>query len=272
MKPEELRSLAWRTDLIFARYEGEVLERRDYLVIRTLSHPNYFWGNYLLFREPPGPGDLVRWNWLYQAELAEGGPSDFVTLGWDDPEGRAGEVGPFTEMGFERHASRVLTASSVDRPPKYNDEIRVRPVTTDRDWEGVVETQLNGLHWYLKPDTQRDFVARRAKVWRKMSEAGLGRRFGAFLGNRLVGDLGIYFDREAGRFNSVATHRDFLRQGVCGTLVYLSSLIALREMGAKYLVMVADEDYHAAAIYESVGFRPTERQASLEWFDRRRFD
>jgi hypothetical protein len=32
--------------------------------------------------------------------------------------------------------------------------------------------------------------------------------------------------------------------------------------------MVADEDYHAAKIYETVGFRPTERQVSLDWWDK----
>ena len=31
------------------------------------------------------------------------------------------------------------------------------------------------------------------------------------------------------------------------------------------LVMEADEDYHAARIYEEVGFEPTQRLISLEW-------
>jgi hypothetical protein len=38
-------------------------------------------------------------------------------------------------------------------------------------------------------------------------------------------------------------------------------------MGIEELVMEADEDYHAAGIYESVGFRPTQKQVGLEWFD-----
>jgi hypothetical protein len=39
-------------------------------------------------------------------------------------------------------------------------------------------------------------------------------------------------------------------------------------MGAKTLVMVADENYHAAKIYESVGFRSTERQIGIDLWKR----
>jgi hypothetical protein len=39
-------------------------------------------------------------------------------------------------------------------------------------------------------------------------------------------------------------------------------------MGAQTLVIVADEDYHAAKIYESVGFAPTQRQIGIDWWER----
>jgi hypothetical protein len=41
-------------------------------------------------------------------------------------------------------------------------------------------------------------------------------------------------------------------------------------MKLKKLVMVADEHYHAAKIYESVGFVPTEKQVGVNWYDRSR--
>jgi len=34
----------------------------------------------------------------------------------------------------------------------------------------------------------------------------------------------------------------------------------------KTLVMVADENYHAAKIYESIGFQPEEKQVGLDWW------
>ena len=61
----QLRSLGYRTDLIFARARGEVLERQGYLVVRDRSNPTFYWGNFLLFEEPPGDGDLLRWKELF---------------------------------------------------------------------------------------------------------------------------------------------------------------------------------------------------------------
>ena len=40
-------------------------------------------------------------------------------------------------------------------------------------------------------------------------------------------------------------------------------------MGLIDLVMVADENYHAAKIYESVGFAPTAKEYSAFWRDRK---
>src|SRR3990172_6867910 len=59
------RSLAWRTDLIFPRFDGEILDRGRYLVIRTPSNPTFYWGNFLLFDGPPAPGDDEPWPPLF---------------------------------------------------------------------------------------------------------------------------------------------------------------------------------------------------------------
>ena len=36
-------SLGWRTDLIFARFDGEVVARDDCLVVRTPTNPGFWW-------------------------------------------------------------------------------------------------------------------------------------------------------------------------------------------------------------------------------------
>ena len=50
MKP---KSLSLRTDLIFWRRDGRVVDRGDYLVIETARNPGYYWGNLLVFPHPP---------------------------------------------------------------------------------------------------------------------------------------------------------------------------------------------------------------------------
>ena len=58
---------------------------------------------------------------------------------------------------------------------------------------------------------------------------------------------------------TVATSPALRRLGLCRRLVYDVAQHALTSGRAEVLVMVADPGYFAAKIYESVGFRPTER-------------
>lgn len=109
---------------------------------------------------------------------------------------------------------------------------------------------------------------RKMERYRAMARKGLGAWFGAFLGGQLVGDLGMFVEGDIGRFQSVGTYPDFRRRGVCGTLVFHAAVHALEKMQVQTLVMVADLHYHAARIYESVGFAAAERQTGLTWWQK----
>ncbi len=45
----EIQSLGYRTDLIFPKFDGQIIDRGNYLVILTPTNPTYYWGNFLLF-------------------------------------------------------------------------------------------------------------------------------------------------------------------------------------------------------------------------------
>lgn len=102
-----------------------------------------------------------------------------------------------------------------------------------------------------------------------MQEAGLGHWFGGFINEKLVAGLGIFHRDGIGRFQIVCTDPAFRRRGICGTLVYESSLYALNEMGVQTLVMCADPSYHAIQIYESVGFQRQNTEYGVCWWDRK---
>ena len=219
-----IRSLGYRTDLFFFRADAVVEDRGGFLVVRSPDNPTYYWGNFLLLDGAPRKGDLERWRTLFAREFPESG---HVALGWDDPEGTLGEIQPFLDAGFvlENH---VATRGEEHEEASY-----------------------------------RVYAAGKIRMYRKLLAEGRGLWFGAFIDGRLAGDLGLFVFEGVGRFQTVGTHPDFRRRGVCGTLVYEAALQGLREMGAETLVMVADAQGHAAAIYESVGFAPTERQVGL---------
>ena len=268
-----VRSLGWRTDLIFPRFEGEIVDRGDYLVIRTPSNPTFWWGNFLLFADPPGAGDLPRWKQIFRDEIAAREPSArHFAFGWDRTDGEAGAARPFLEDGFHLNRTVVLTAGAMRRPARHNDEVVIRPLATDDEWRQALENQVAYREDGHSEAGWRAYKGPQMARYRRMADAGRGWWFGAFLADRLVADLGIFRDEAAplARFQSVGTHPDFRRRGICGALVYLAAQYALARMNVATLVMLADEAYHAARIYESVGFRPTEHIVGTEW--RRRED
>jgi GNAT superfamily N-acetyltransferase len=263
----KVQSLGHRTDLIFPRFDGKIIDRGDYLVILTPSNPTYHWGNYLLFSRPPGQNDLSTWKTIFDEEIGARLKAEHYAFGWDTVAGEQGEVQPFLAEGFNLTETVVLTTAQVQPPPKVNHDASIRPIATDNEWEQATRNQITcrppgfGLAGYE--------VFKRAQMarYRRMTEAGLGAWFGAFLEERLVADLGVFTRGDLGRFQQVETHPDFRRRGICGTLVYRASRYALEQWAVNTLVMLADENYHAARIYESVGFQPREHLAQLDWWD-----
>ena len=60
----EIKSLALKTDLIFSKFSGTLIERDDYLIIQTPDNPGYHWGNFLIFPNSPKKEDYERYQKL----------------------------------------------------------------------------------------------------------------------------------------------------------------------------------------------------------------
>ncbi len=262
-----IQSLGYRTDLFFARFDGEVFDRGSYIVIRTPSNPTFHWGNFLLFDRPPARGDLDRWRRLFAEEIGTPPAITHLAFGWDSATGETGDIQPFLDAGLRLMPSVVLTTQAVHPPPKSNSEIVIRPLREDWEWAGALESQIACRASEYTLEGYTPYKTRQMLRYRQMAQAGLEEWFGAFLDNRVAGDLGVFAQDGVGRFQSVGTHSDFRRRGICGTLVYEAAQYAFQRLGAETLVMVADEEYHAAKIYESVGFAPAEHQIGMDWWE-----
>ena len=264
----EVHSLGYRTDLIFPKFDGEIIDRGAYLVILTPSNPTFYWGNFLLFPNPPGKDDFGNWKRIFAEEIDSRLNVEHMAFGWDSVEGQLGEVKPFLDEGFNLNQSVVLDTHQVKIPPKYNREVMIRPITEDWEWEQAIQNQIACRPPEFSLQGYQVFKRGQMERYRQMTRAGLGVWVGAFLEKQLVADLGVFVTDKIGRFQQVETHPEYRRRGICGTLVYRASCYALEHMGVNTLVMVADENYHAAKIYESIGFKPKEHQVSLDWWDR----
>jgi len=262
---QRLRSLAYMTDLSILAFQGRIEDKGEYLVAETPDNPDYFWGNMLVMKNAPRAEDFKTWLDLFQKEFSHQPLIKHMTFGWDSPEALEGDCQPFIEQGFELEKSIILTVKNNElvQPKHPCPELEVRGLKSDEEWEQAIQNQIASRKGDLKEELYAPFKRKQMQKNRAMAEAGLGNWYGAFLNDKLVADCGLFIFDSVGRFQSVGTHPEFRSRGFCGNLIYQVSRQALADKKAEILVMAADPEYHAARIYESVGFKPTEKAIGL---------
>ena len=261
-----IQSLGIRTDLIFAKFSGTVIDRGSYTLIQTPSNSGYYWGNYIVFDKAPRIGSLKKWTELFDHEFRYYSEPHHYVFAWDTGTDDKGDYQEFLDAHFEMDSATALTSMKLNPPPHLNTDVEIRKISSDKDWAEVILLQKLCTDPKFLNEHYEQFKQRQMASYRQMSEAGMGAWFGAFLGDKLVGDLGIFFEGNVGRYQNVGTHPDYRRQGICGTLVYRTGLLAFEKFNVDLLVMVADIDYHAARIYESIGFKSSEVTHALSWW------
>jgi RimJ/RimL family protein N-acetyltransferase len=259
----QVRSLGYQTDLIFASYDGEVINRGNYLVVRTPTNPSFYWGNYLLFEHPPMEGDYQKWQELFVKEIGTPPLVTHQVFGWDTTNNDMGAIQPFLENGYHIEQSVVLTTRQLALPLNSILGVTVRPFELEYDWTQSIENQVECREPEFAEPSYRLFRQRQMNRYRAMAQAGLGAWFGAFIGNQLVADLGIFHSNQLGRYQSVITHPKYRRKGIARQLVLESGIYAFNHFGLANLVIVADVDSIAERLYHSIGFEFVEHQIGV---------
>jgi hypothetical protein len=253
-----VKSLGFRTDLALRALEGaQISDRGDYLVVRSPDNPDYWWGNFLLIRDPPGTGG----SWLARFD-AEFPAARHVAIGVDitteDPVVVPVE---FMAAGLEPQRATVLTAAEVRPPPHLNIDAEIRLLGSDADWRQSVELAVR----CFDGGEPGDYLERRAVARRRLIQAGTGAWFGAFDGGRLLAQLGL-FDVGDGyaRYQHVETDPAARRRGLAGTLVWHAGRYGREVLHARTLVIVADPADVAIRVYRACGLTDRESQLSFE--------
>ena len=251
-----ITSLGFRTDVALRALEGaEVTDRGDHLVVRTPGNPDFWWGNFLLLRQVPGPGQAGAWLARFAAEFPA---ARHVALGVDTTD-HAPVPADLAAAGLTAEYAAVLTATRPNPPARPNTDAEIRLLDSDADWRQSVELSLRCS------GDEPTYLERRATARRRLTQTGAGAWFGAFTGGRLQAQLGL-FDVGDGyaRYQNVETDPRARRRGLAGTLVWAAARYGLEVLGARTLVIVADPAGLAIGIYQACGFTPGQTQLSFE--------
>ena len=266
-------SLVRATEIDVLPLDRVVTRRDGYLAVRSPGNPEHFWGNLLVFDDPPEAGDGERWEALFTREFGDDERIRHMTFAWDRADGATGRArDEFVERGYalEMLVGLVAEAGEVRGHPRESGEVLVRALrhTPGADgtlWEQVVELQVAARDARFAEDMYRRFCVRRLEELRVMFRAGRGAWYVALGadGVEVQGSCGIVVVGPRGRYQAVDTAQAHRRKGVCSRLVVEAARIAARDHGARRLVICADPDYHALGLYESLGFKPAEHAAGV---------
>jgi ribosomal protein S18 acetylase RimI-like enzyme len=256
----DVTSLGFRTDLALLTASGSTVEDRGtHLVVRTPANPTYYWGNFILLAETPFPGGEREVVGAFRTEFPE---AAHVSIGIDTPELTPESRAAFEAAGLVVDVASVLTASEL-RPPREV-EGEVRALESEADWES--RAQLSAAI-EERDDTESHLRFARGRNVQEQSlvAAGRGARYGVLVDGEVVSTAAVFTTEDGvARFQSVETHADHRRKGLAAAAVHAVGRHALEHLGARTLVIVADDDGEAIGIYRRLGFADTERQLMLE--------
>jgi len=263
------RSLVWATDIDVLPADHVSVRRDDHLVVRSPGNPAHYFGNLLVFDDPPRAGDRQRWEAIFAAEFADEPAVRHRTFCWDRTDDALGDArAEFEPAGYdlERTVGLIAAPDALRPHPRANRDVGVRSLRPDSDaelWDELVELQVAGRDPRFDEDTHRQFSRRRVDELRDLFLAGRGAWYVALLGDEIVGSCGVVVTNGRGRFQAVDTAAGHRRRGICSRLVVEAGQDAAATHGARRLVIAADAEYHALGIYESLGFEPVERVAAV---------
>jgi GNAT superfamily N-acetyltransferase len=268
----EIRSLLAATDVDVLPDTSLVVDRGEYVVVRTPTNPTYHWGNFLLWRRPPEAGDRARWEAAFLEEFGgEQRGSRHVSLCWDVPGEDGAALEEFVAVGYEADRGVALVAEPddlVDHPRACVDA-QVRALDPDGDeemWAAVLELQVASREPNHPEEYYRTFVTARMADRRARFRAGDGAWFVALLDGEVAGSCGVVVTQGRARYQAVDTAPAFRRRGVASRLVVEAGRHAVSNSDARQLVIGADAEYHALPLYESLGFTVRERCLAVCWW------
>ena len=267
------RSLVLAT-LIDVLPESRIVVREgDHLVVRSPANPGHWEGNMLAFDDAPAAGDGVRWEALFDASFADEPAVRHRTFCWDRTDGEEGEaISEFQARGYrlERDVGLVASPGELTAHPKANRDVEVRrldpaPGADEALWEGAISVALANDEVDPSPDTNYErFLRARQAERRAAFVAGHGAWYVARdpSDGEVVAGCGVIARGPRGRYQAVDTIPTHRRRGIARRLVHDAGRDAAASFDLSRLVIVADAQYHARGIYESLGFRLRERVCS----------
>ena len=262
-----ISNLGFQSEFVISQLEADILVKPEYTVLKTASNPSYYFGNLLALSVPISTHSKEEWLKIFTHEFKDMPKVEHFTFSWvRNNENESAIIESFTSAGFEFEEMHILALnkSAFKEPIKLNQTPVYRALTSQEDWEQWIQLSIADQQGDYSEEGLKTYLTRKAKNYKQLEKAQLGTYLGAFVNNKLIGYAGLYHKDALGRFQNVHVIPEYQNQKIASTLLTL--LIQNAPSSLQTLVIVADEHYHATALYQSLGFSIVERECSLCWW------
>lgn len=260
--PNNISSIGLRSEFLLFDHISEIYPRQNYLVVKTPRNPKYISANFILFKHPPNETDIEKWPLIFQKEFNNTN-INHIKLAWDYSASDYHLPIPLLKDGFELEHYRTLIANGLLTNNKIKQDIEVRIISNEKEWVSVVEDQMLFRPEGLEEDYYKEFSQQLMSDYKSMIQSEKSIWFGAFMGPKMIGSLGLLWSDTMIAFQRVLVKPDFRMQGVCKIMVNHVLKWALNSLKAKSIVILAEKDSIAEYIYQSLGFQIEEELLAI---------
>lgn len=246
-----MNCLEFASDLMVLRDQCEVTHYFDRMVQQSPDQPNFWFGNRVIFKNPPRDARaLVN---QFHADLQH---AKHICLGWDIPNlSRDAVARVFEGSELTVEEADTLALSGELHRADVPDGLMLRAFDRPKDWQ---QSESIARREHIKdglPEAGLDrFLSKQSAARKAQIAKGFGQWFGAFDGDHLAGDMGVFFDDRVIRYQSVQTHAHYRRLGVCSALLCHALDWARLYAPQALPVIVADAGSDAGRLYRRAGF------------------
>lgn len=263
-------SLGFQSEYVINHLCCSVTETHDYSVLKTPLSPSYYFGNLLALKVPLHSKTMEQWQQLFRQSFAGLPGIEHQTFTWTREEPATSEtLQRFIDANFAYEETHILSLKKQNfrRPDKLNENIRLKAIESDQDWQQWHQMQMAQMGSGHNKTALTNYLKSKQLNYRELAARGHGQYLGAFTGDRLIGYAGLYHLNGLGRFQHVHVLPEFENRKIAKTI--LTGLIDQSSDEIETLVIHADEHYHATKLYQSLGFEIAERECSLCWWPER---
>jgi len=230
-------------------------EHAGYIVQSTPSEPDFWMGNQIIVQD--ASISVAEALALFVTHFPE---AEHRAVVWDIPD-LASDVfaKEAAKLGLPFDGFDALSLKGPLRDVPVPDGIVLRALDRPEDWAKAQALQAEiGIEEGRDPLAHGPYLERRNAARRVQIAKGIGQWFGAFAGDDLVAQMGIFHDAQIARYQSVETRANHRRRGICSALLRHVAQWALDRAPQATVVIVAEADSNAGRLYRRMGFSPTE--------------